>query len=210
MAKKWCIVVRPADTASSAQIQSIGAAFTQHASRLDWRREGTDWLIHVDALDDRAVGEPAVSALLGECGLTSAVVSPFPIGRWYENLRRYVISGDDAHALPSEPAVPADEITWGVFVRPASAFDWQPIRAELARRGRVRLDETDDAVEVGACDEADAQQLIADLLTLPTVAGADASRLGRWRRWRVRQQLLGNYEGVRDPSQQWVDWSSTI
>src|SRR6266700_7164271 len=96
MARKWCIVVRPADTASSAQIQSISAAFTQYGSRLDWRREGNDWLILVDALDDPSVGESAVRKFLDQCGLASAVVSPFPIGHWYETLGRYVISDADA------------------------------------------------------------------------------------------------------------------
>jgi hypothetical protein len=201
MSTKWCIVVRPTATASSAQVKSIAASFTRHGTRLDWRREGTDWLIHTDALDDPKAGEPAVTALLNRRGLESAVVTPFPIGRWSENLGRYIISGDDGYSLPNEPAVPADEITWVVFVRPTSAFDWRPMRAELAQRGRTTLGETDEAVEVGARDESDARDFIAEVLKLPTVASADARPLTWLRRWKVRQQLIGNYEGPLDPTQ---------
>jgi hypothetical protein len=93
------------------------------------------------------------------------------------------------------------ETRWAVNVEPASAFAWRELRADLERRGRRRLHETDHAIEVGARDEADAQALAADLVELDFVRSAEPRPLSWFQRWRVREQELGNYEGFRDPTQ---------
>jgi hypothetical protein len=137
---------------------------------------------------------------LGRRQLTEAVVWPLPVGRFDSALGNYLIV-DVRNQISAEPVIRADEIGWAVAVRPATAFDWQAARAALESRGRVTIRESGDLIEVGARDERDARRLIADLTTVECVGGATARRLGWLRRWRARQQLLGNYAGDRDPTQ---------
>jgi len=99
-----------------------------------------------------------------------------------------------------EAVVSSDQIRWLVSVRPASAFVWREVRAELAGRGRPVIDETNTAIRVGAADEEDARSLIADLVSVESVGGAEAERLGRLRRWLLREALIGNYAGPSDPT----------
>ena len=63
------------------------------------------------------------------------------------------------------------------------------------------IGETERRIDVGASSEGDAHDLAAELSGLSAVGDADASRLGWFRRWRIRQQLLGNYAEMRDPTQ---------
>jgi hypothetical protein len=201
--KSWCIVVRPADTASAAQRESLAKAFARR-SDLDWGRHGSDWRVRTKTLDDPHTGEPAVTGLLTRADLLSAVVSPFPVGRWNDNLSNYIVVDDEPEG-PPDPVVPPEEIAWGVSVRPVSAFDWRAMKAELVQRGRITIRESGQSIEVGARDESDAQTLIDELIRLPSVGAAEGQPLGRIRRWKVQQQLLGNYEGMGDPSQSVVD-----
>lgn len=137
---------------------------------------------------------------LAKKALTSAVVTPFPVGRWDEGLGRYLVV-HLAAAVSAHPAVAGDQIGWLVSIRPASVFDWRAARAALAERGRATLRETEQGIEVGARDKRDAQELIRDLAEVPAIGMADAHPLGRLRRWRVRQQLLGNYADFADPTE---------
>jgi hypothetical protein len=134
--------------------------------------------------------EKAVLRALRDSGLGKAVVLPLPVGHGDDQRHNYVFGDDDAEP---EPAVPFDEIGWMVSVRPASAFEWRAVRDALAARGRTAIDETNDAIEIGARDEDDAQALVAELSDLPEVGAMEARPLGRLGRWRVRQLLLGNY-----------------
>jgi hypothetical protein len=198
MSRKWCIVVRPSDTASSGQVRAIADTFAVAAESLEWQREGTDWRVYVDELDDPDGGEAAVVQMLSQADLLSAVDTPFPVGLWFESLGNYVI-GESAESGPvQDPAVPGNEVTWIVSVRASSAFDWNAMRAELAQRGRTTVRETDSAVDVAARDETDANELVAELLMLPTVGSANAKPLSKLGRWKVREQMLGNYIGPLD------------
>lgn len=136
--------------------------------------------------------------MLAKKALTSAVVTPFAVGYWDTSLGRYLVV-DLNRAVAAPPAVPADQINWLVAVRPASVLDWRAARAALAERGRTTLRETEQGIEVGARDERDAQELINDLARVFAVGATNAQRLGRFRRWRIRQQLLGNYSDFVDP-----------
>jgi hypothetical protein len=92
MPRTWCVVVRPAETASSAQVAHLGELFSGEGSGLDCGQVGGEWHVYVDELDDRTSGEPAVVNLLTASDLSQAVVMPLPIGRWFENQKRYVVS----------------------------------------------------------------------------------------------------------------------
>jgi hypothetical protein len=59
----------------------------------------------------------------------------------------------------------------------------------------LALDGTPWRSEVAAVDEADAQAVADDLRVLPIVADVEPRRLGWFRRWLLRESLLGNYGG---------------
>jgi hypothetical protein len=75
------------------------------------------------------------------------------------------------------------------------------LRAELTEQGRQEIGTSESHIEVGARDPSDADALIAALREKALIRDAVVKPLGRYRRWRVRQQLLGNYGGVSDPTQ---------
>ena len=99
--------------------------------------------------------------------------------------------------------MPPGQARWAVRIEPASAFVWRELRAELERRGRRRFRETDHAIEVGARDEPDARLLAAELGGLDVIRSAQPRALSWFERWRLREQELGNYEGMLDPTQPW-------
>jgi hypothetical protein len=198
MRSDWCVVVRPRDTASTAEVERLGALFRAGVAPLDVTFEGADVLVLVADASSLSPVEAAVSDVLMSHDLGDAIVTPLPIGRWDEKLGRYLIV--DARA-PAHPAEWTDEVRWAVTVRPTSVFDWRAVRAALNERGRPMLRESSHEIDVAARDEADARTLIADLLRLPAVDSAEAVPMSWFRRWRVRQQLFGNYSDGGDPSQ---------
>jgi hypothetical protein len=195
---EWCVVVRPAETASAAQRQRLKELLRRGRDEFEWQAEGTDTFALVPAREELERVEGELIRLLSRNRLASAVVTPFPIGRWYERLGRYVVP--TTTWVASDPVLEPDEIGWLVSVRPASAFDWRAARVALAERGRTTIRESDGGFEVGARDEVDARALIAELNIVPAVGSAEAQQLGWFRRWRMRQQLLGNYAGIDDPA----------
>jgi hypothetical protein len=198
MEREWCLVIRPASTASSNQKRLLRRFVERPGERLAWGRQGDDLLALVSGREGLPSVEIELMRLLAGKNLSGAVVNPLPIGRWNENLARYVI------ASPSPPrpdaVVSGDEIAWVVAVSPASPFDWLAVREVLSERGRTTVRETDATIEVGALDESDALNLIAELSEVEAISGATAQHLGWFRRWRVRQQMVGNYTS-QDPTQ---------
>jgi hypothetical protein len=97
--------------------------------------------------------------------------------------------------------VPAGEARWLVEIKPASAFVWRELRADLKRRGRRTLRETDHAIKVGALDEDDARALVAKLAENALVRSAGPRPLGFLGRWWVREHELDNYAGMMEPTQ---------
>jgi hypothetical protein len=194
------LVVRPAETASADEQKRLSAVFSTSKPPFEGQREGEAFLVFVGEREMLNRVEAAVMRTLAKNALAPTVVTPLPVGRWDEALDRYLVVDITAARL-AQPAVLADQIGWLVCVRPASAFDWRATRAALMERGRTTLRETEQGIEVGAHDEADAQELIRDLATVSAVRTAEARPLGRLRRWKVRQQLLGNYSDFADPTQ---------
>lgn len=52
-----------------------------------------------------------------------------------------------------------------------------------------------------------AQQLAESLLVAPSVGSVQIAALGRFRRWRIRQLLAGNYARTVDPTSAIADLS---
>jgi len=171
----------------------------------DFEQDGSMFRIYADAPHNPKRMRKAIMHALAESEVAEAVVVPLPMGRWDRDEETYVFEDldDDDEETPErpEPVVPLDQIGWAVSVYPRSVFDWTEARAEVVRRGRTILRETDHAIEVASRDEQDASQLIADLGAVPVIRRAEGERLGWFRRWQIREQFLGNYAGTSDPTQ---------
>jgi len=195
VAREWCVVVEPAGDATPDETRLIEFTLQMHRPPFEYESEDGRFLLFADDEERARRVAAAVADALAESGV-DFVDTPLPVGEWSDDARRWVFDDDEEEA---EPAVPFDEIGWLVTVRPRSPFEWRDVRDELAARRRTILRETEDALEVAARDEDDAAELAHDLARLGVVAGADAEKLGRLRRWQVRQTLLGNYSGRTDP-----------
>ena len=162
MAREWCIAVRPAQEASADDVRRLGDAFGNELPGSDCQRVGDEWRVYFGP-EGAGRGEDKIRQMLVRCGLLSAVETPFRVGRWFERSGAYVFGAQEREILTA-PVISPAEITWAVSVRPATAFDWRAVRATLAATGRLTLEETDLAIEVGALDEVDATDLVDALL----------------------------------------------
>jgi hypothetical protein len=196
--REWCVVVRPAVTASADERRRLRELFSAQSRQFDWTRQGDDVLVLVTDRTGLERVEADLMRVLRRRRLALAVEKPFPVGRWYPSISQYVVP--PVATVLVDPLLDATELGWGVSVRPASAFDWRAARAALAERGRSTIGETEFGFDVGARDETDAHDLIAELANVTAIGHLDARPLSFLRRWRVRQHLLGNYSGIDDPS----------
>ena len=147
MSREWCVAVRLLPGATAAEIGRVKTALAEREPKFDFDRDGDEFFVYVDEPHNARRTERAIMHVLAERGVADRVAEPLPIGRWHENAYRYVFPGGDP-----EPVVPADEIGWVVVVRPASAFEWRPLRTALEHLGRTMIRETGHAIEVGARD----------------------------------------------------------
>jgi hypothetical protein len=195
MSRRWCIVLRPTEDATSEDVEAIARAFRKWKRRLDYEREGDDFSVFVDSGQSLGRARYSLRRMLTKSGLEHAVIRPFWVGRWASDEEGWVFPAWKGEPpAPPEPAVPPDDIGWGVVVRPPSAFEWRMLRDALAARGRVVVAEADRTIEVGARDEADALALLADLRAGSLIADdSRAHAYGRFRRWRIRHAMLGGY-----------------
>ena len=198
MSREWCVAVRPLPGATAAEIGRVKTALAEREPKFDFDfdRDGDEFFVYVDEPHNARRTERAIMHVLAERGVADRVAEPLPIGRWHENAYRYVFPGGDP-----EPVVPADEIGWVVVVRPASAFEWRPLRTALEHLGRTMIRETGHAIEIGARDGEDADALRAALADVACAGQTAAHPLTRFQRWRLRERLLGNYAGEFDPTQ---------
>jgi hypothetical protein len=201
--REWCLVVRPKEDATADERQLIDLALAMREPSFDFERDGADVLVFGDAKHSVVRLEKAVLHTLAESGVAGAVIVPLWVGRWDGKGDGYVFPawiGERQATAEREPVVSPDEIRWSVSLAPRTAFEWQELRDALRALGRLKLSEDDHRLEVGARDHLDAQALLAELRAASLIRDGEAKPMTRFRRWRVRQQLLGNYVGAGDPT----------
>ena len=204
VAREWCLVVRPRYEATEDELSLIDLVFEMQEPPFDWERDGSDWLVFGDARHSVRRLEKAVLHALAESDVADAVVTPLWCGRLDDDTGGYSFPpwvGEQLEETEPEPVVSPEEIAWAVSVKPVTFFGWPRLREELERLGRTAIDEDEHRIEIGARDQPDAQALLDQLRDAGLIREGDARSLNWFRRWRVRQQLLGNYAAPYDPSQ---------
>jgi len=129
----------------------------------------------------------AARRTLAHFNLADQVVGRPRIERWNDELSEYV-SLDD-----SEEREPLHDARVLVRVEVETVFGCRAVREELERLARPVVREENRAVETVAADSDEAAELASVLERLPEVAAVTSHVLGRYRRWRMRQKLFGNY-----------------
>jgi hypothetical protein len=183
MARERRIVVETSDPDDAPEIKY---AFEFAEDRFDWDQDGDTVHCYLKPGDNAAAVATAIVDYLDLFDLAQYAVTPFAVEEWDDAAMRYRRPG-------VEEFDPVSDVTWTVAVEPRSVFDWRAVRGELERRNRPVLNETQAALIVPAEDEADAENLRADLEEFPAVGRVTTRKLGRLERWRARQQLFGNY-----------------
>jgi hypothetical protein len=142
-------------------------------------------------------------AELERCGLEGTIAESIPVEWWNGHRHLYVSSGRRAWTMGDweHAEVRPDEVTWAVEVVGADVWHHEEAFRDLVERGRPPVGRTKRGWEVGALDETDAEELVAELLARSDVRSARARPLGWFGRWLVRERLLGNYAGEGDPTQ---------
>lgn len=168
---------------------------------LDVDREGNRVYCYVHASHNPRRVRKELLHQLAAFDLAGSVPDPLPIEHWDERQELWVDSKGMPDPDDAPPAVEPDQIRWAVAVEPSSVFELRKLREELRARRRQEIGETKRGVEVGARDKPDARALSEELEKLPVVGSVSARKLGWFGRWQVREHLVGNYAGSRDPTQ---------
>jgi hypothetical protein len=93
-----------------------------------------------------------------------------------------------------EPGYDPAEIRWRVRVELESVFEHRKVRRRLLRLHRPFIGTGNRHIDLGAWSERDARSTAERARSLPGVRDVEASAIrGRFRRWRLRQRLAGNY-----------------
>ena len=124
MSREYCIRVTPVPDASSDQRRTIAYAFTMHEPKFDYEDDGPGWRVYADAPRNPKGVAKTVMRVLHKSGVSNAVVTPLPIGRWSEAAEVYEFPGEPA---ATNAAVAPNQIGWGVVVRASNAFEWKTL-----------------------------------------------------------------------------------
>jgi hypothetical protein len=103
--------------------------------------------------------------------------------------------------LPIEPMeVPLDpewiavgELGWEVRVKAQARKDARRVESYLRTKGRPLFMDGLRRITVGVADEHDARQLAEEIRWTDPLAAIQVRPLSRWRRWRIREAVLGGY-----------------
>jgi hypothetical protein len=183
-------------------IVSFDDEFDSHALRdalestpLDVDHEGDLVYCYGEDPDDPERTRQYVLEMLAPDGFGDVVETR--IERWDEARHNYVDTSEPTSS-PDPRELDPYEIAWTVVVD-ADAFHERELMQTLDELRRPVLGRSKNgALRVAASDASDAEALRAALTALTSVRAATAVPLSRFGRWRVREQLAGNYASGGD------------
>jgi hypothetical protein len=162
---------------------------------VDLHRRGDQLLVYAPSKQASGDAEKLVSRLLAERGVSSASV----LSRWNPGAERW-----QDPSLPVEPPsrpidpewVELGELAWEVRIRSQEGKEARRLAQELAAGGHPSITGLGNRVTVGVADQQEAAALAAQLRFKAPTARIETRPLSRWRRWLIRQHILGNYGGA--------------
>jgi hypothetical protein len=181
--------------------KDVGRVVDEAASRVpndvDVHTRGDQILVYALSKEATRTAETILSELLTQIGVAPIAT----LTRWNPGAERW-----QDPSLPVEPPKrdigPAwaalGELAWEVRVRSQSRSEARSLAEEALQAGHPTITGRGNRVTVGVATQEDAASL-ADELRLRVPTAQIATRpLSRWRRWLIRQRLLGNYAAGGD------------
>jgi hypothetical protein len=167
-------------------------AIGQTAEDVDIHRRGDQLLVYARSEEALGEAERLVSRLLELRGVTTAST----LTRWNPGAERW-----QDPSLPVEPPRHAigpewaalGELGWEVRIRSQDAKEARRLAQELIDAGLPTITGLGNRITVGAPDQQEASRLAEDFRLRAPSARIQTRPLSRWRRWLIRQRLLGNY-----------------
>ena len=198
-----------ADLTSSEAAKEVGRALRGRSLALDldvepsrarvWAFAGTEGAAH-------AVAEEMRQALQ-EQDLWERVLQREPRVRvWSETQYRYVDpqhpdEDPDTGEVWIESELDPGDIRWRVRLELNTVFEFRRVRGQLPQLHHPVIGTQNRAIDLGATDSSDAEDLAAAARGLDGVAAVTVGPIrGRLQRWWLRQRLGGNYVPPDDGS----------
>jgi hypothetical protein len=159
---------------------------------VDIHRRGAQILVYASSEGAIREAEKLVARLLEQRGLTTVST----LTRWNPGAERW-----QEPRLPIEPPradigpewVALGELGWEVRIRSQDGKEASRLARELSRAGRPTITGLGNRVTVGVADQVEASALADELRLEAPTARIETRPLSRWRRWLIRQRVLGNY-----------------
>lgn len=172
----------------------IEAAGAETSDDVDIHRRGTQILVYARTEEGIRAAEQSLSRLLALRGIS--VLST--LTRWNPGGERW-----QDPALPVEPPrrvigwdwAELGELGWEVRVRTQSRDEAERLVKQLQSDGHPTTSDGSKRLMAGVRDESEARALAEELRLEAPLATILVRPLSRWRRWLIRQRLLGNYAG---------------
>jgi hypothetical protein len=159
---------------------------------VDIHRRGDELLVYAPSKERIREAERLVARLLEQRGMTTAST----LTRWNPGGERW-----QDPSLPVEPSRRAigpewaalGELGWEVRVRSQDAKEPRGLAQEMLDAGRPTITGLGNRITVGASSHEEALALADELRLRAPTARIEIRPLSRWRRWLIRQRLVGNY-----------------
>jgi hypothetical protein len=186
--EEWRLIFDVGKRNARAVLEEAGDAMED----VDIYRRGDQILVYAPSEGAIREAEKLVSRLLEQRGLTTAST----LTRWNPGAERW-----QDPALPVEPPdrdiapewAALGELGWEVRIRSQDGKEARRLAEELSRGGRPTTSGLGNRVTVGVADQSEASALADDLRLAAPTARIEIRPLSRWRRWLIRQRVLGNY-----------------
>jgi hypothetical protein len=193
--EEWRLVFEVGDKWKTLAL--IEEAADQTPEDVDIHRRGDQLLVYARSEWAIQEAEKLISRLLELRGLTNAST----LTRWNPGAERW-----QDPRLPIEPAdhdigpdwAALGELGWEIRLRSQDAKEARRLAQELSGSGHPTITGLGNRMIVGVADETEASALASELRLRAPTARIETRPLSRWRRWLIRQRVVGNYAGGGD------------
>jgi hypothetical protein len=192
--EEWRLIFDVGKANAAAVVEDAAGELPEE---VDLHRRGDQLLVY--APSEQVVQDAArlVMRLLDRRGVSTAGA----LSRWNPGAERW-----QEPSLPVEPPsrtiepewAALGELAWEVRVRSQDAKEARRLAQELAAAGHPTITGLGNRLTVGFADQQEAAALASELRLRAPTARIETRPLSRWRRWMIRQRILGNY-GEGDP-----------
>jgi hypothetical protein len=159
---------------------------------VDVHRRGDQLLVYAPSEETIREAERVIGRRLEQRGLTTHSA----LTRWNPGEERW--QDPDLPVEPSTQMIGPEwaalgELGWEVRVRSQDGREARRLAAELSESGHPTVTGLGNRITVGVADRAAATALAENIKLEAPTARIETRPLSRWRRWLIRQRILGNY-----------------